>query len=546
MKNSIRIIICIFCSLPLLAFSQAGKICNWKDDKKAAVVLSFDDWSPGQYPVVLPELNSRGLIATFFPETSLITSWNHDWPTVVATAAAGNEIGNHTVTHPHLTAKTSSELNMEITGAKNLVDVHITSQKVVSFAYPFGEYNTKVLDTIKANGHICARTVNPPSGIYYTYNFATTNDDYYRLCTYPMNGAVTSAAFTAQIQNVINGGGLLTYLYHSVDNAAGTYGDNWYARVLQDSLKRQLDTVVVKQNLIWVTTFGNSTRYHREKRCALLSEIQASNGTLWIVDLTDTLANNSLYNQPLTLKLKMNSVAYDHVTQNGNALSFTINGDTIMFDAVPDGGQIALSVGALSANLQPTLNSLSNLTINQTDGIQTVNLSGISAGGSESQNLTITAVAYCNNLLQSNLIQNLTVNYTSAATTGTVTFNPNASASGIVTIVVRVTDDGAPASYIEKLFTVSIASVTSLKNETSLSEILIAPNPTSGFFSISSGTLLTSTTISVEEVSGTILYENFFPSIDQLQLDLSGKKAGVYILKMRSDQGVMIKKIIVL
>lgn len=544
MKCIIKLIILVFLLLPLLLKAQVGKICNWKDDKKAAVALSFDDWSPGQYPIVVPELNVRGLKATFFIETSLVASWNHDWPDVITTANAGHEIGNHTVNHPNLTGQTASNLNNEITGAKTLIDSKIVNQKAISFAYPLGAYNTTVVDTIKKSGHILARTVLPPSGVYYTYNFATTADDYFYLRTFPMDGTIKTSAFSTQIQNVIAGGGLLTFLYHSIDNATGTYGDNWWAKVVQDSLQKQLDVVVAQKNNIWSTTFGNSVKYHKEKRCASLSEVQAPNGTTWIVNLTDTLSNNSIYNHPITLKLKMNSVAYSSVVQNGNTLTSVIIGDTIMFDAIPDGGQIALSTTVLPVNLTPTLNALSSVSISQLAGTQTVNLSGISAGASETQTLTVTAVTY-----NTNLIKNLAVTYTSPNTIGSISFNPNAALSGSTTIVVRVTDNGTPANYVEQSFTVSVSAVsTAIHHEIVIAdnELIISPNPSIDIVSITSEKVITSASVSLEDASGSIVYKEYFPSFDSTQLDLSSKKSGIYFLRIKSEQGTIVKKIIVL
>ena len=123
----------------------------------------------------------------------------------------------------------------------------------MTFAYPQGTYNQQVLDSVKKNGHICARGVSPASGVYYTYNFVTTNDDYYNLRTYAMSSSVSLNTFTGEINNVINGGGLLTYLYHSLDNGTA-YGDNWFSQVQQSALLNQLDTLVRKQKKIWITT----------------------------------------------------------------------------------------------------------------------------------------------------------------------------------------------------------------------------------------------------------------------------------------------------
>lgn len=48
------------------AFTQKTEISRWKDDKKAAISLTFDDGSPNQFSVALPMLNKLSLPATFF------------------------------------------------------------------------------------------------------------------------------------------------------------------------------------------------------------------------------------------------------------------------------------------------------------------------------------------------------------------------------------------------------------------------------------------------------------------------------------------------
>ena len=122
----------------------------------------------------------------------------------------------------------------------------------------------------------------------------------------------------------------------------------------------------------------------------------------------------------------------------------------------------------------------------------------------------------------------------------------DAAAAGITTIVVRVTDDGVPASYIEQSFTVSVASVTSIKNESIASKgITVSPNPCSGAFNIQVEDPITNAAVSVESASGTIVYSSNFPILETIELNLSGKTPGVYFVRINSEKGQIIKKIIV-
>ncbi len=329
-----------------------GTICNWDSDKSAAVALTFDDWSPSHYPVVVSELKNYELNATFFPIITSITNYDYPWPYVQEAVANGNEVGNHTETHVKLTEQTASRISDEVRGAKEIFDNNLTSQTVVSFAYPNGAYNSQVIDSVRNAGHICARGIYSPTT--YSYLFATADDDYYNLKTYKVQTSTSTADYSNQITKVIAGGGLLTYMYHSVDDAEGTYNDNWYAQIMVDSLTKQFDYLTSLQDEIWITTLGQAVKYHKEARCATLNEVSGYDGTEWIVSLTDTLSDNSLFNQPLTIKLKANGISYDEIVQDGNSIQIeSFNNDTIMFKAIPDAGDITLKTSVATGINNP-------------------------------------------------------------------------------------------------------------------------------------------------------------------------------------------------
>lgn len=449
-----------------------GKICNWDNDKKAAVVLTFDDWTPGHYYLVTPELRSRNINATFFIPTNAVSNWSQLQDEV----SYGNEIGNHSKSHPDLTKLTAAEKMNEIRGAKTVIDQHVTGRTTTTYAYPYGNFNSEVIDSLIKSGHIAARGVWPAS-MNYTYNFATKNADYYNTLIFGMDNTVTTDQFFTPIQNIINGGGLLTYLYHCVVNA--NYPCSGGVDLAE--LQKQLDTLVSVKDKVWITTYEKSIKYHREKKCATLSEIQAPNGVQWVINLTDTLSNNSLYNLPLTVKLKMNGVNYDQVLQNGNPVSIdAIKNDTIMFHAVPDGGQIVLKVstGIVISSSAVTPSTVSNNTsnnlsfaVNATDDGSIskveIDLSPVgggaavamtSAGGNNytlsyslptgiftgTKNLTVTATDNSGNTNTSTISLNVTSGTTvSGSVSLSAIFNNTSSA---VIFSVTATDDGSVSS----------------------------------------------------------------------------------------------------
>ncbi|MBO9699064.1 MAG: polysaccharide deacetylase family protein [Sporocytophaga sp.] len=316
-------------------------ISNWLDDKRAAVVLTFDDWSPGHPAIVIPELKKRKINATFFITNVLGTP---DWNIVKNACDDGNEIANHTKSHLDLTKLSGDQKKNEIKDSKNNFGEKLKGGKILTFAYPFGRYDQVVIDSVRNSGHIAARGVQLSSGNY-TYNFAPTEDDYYRILTYGMNSTITIAQFNSQIENIIKGGGLLTYLYHSIYN--NTVIDNSYAQIHQNDLAMQLDTLLSRKNDVWICTFAQAIQYHREKKTAILTEVSKpfAGGNIWKVNLSDEL-NDNLYFQALTVKVKVpdkiNKIS--SIYQNGKKLSFNISSGYLMFNAIPDGGEIIINI----------------------------------------------------------------------------------------------------------------------------------------------------------------------------------------------------------
>ena len=120
-----------------------------------------------------------------------------------------------------------------------------------------------------------------------------------------------------------------------------------------------------------------------------------------------------------------------------------------------------------STNHPPTLNLIGNLSINENAGLQQVNLTGITSGATnENQTLTVTATSG-----NTGLIPNPTVNYTSANTTGNLTFTPVTNAVGVATVTVTVNDGGTSNNIVTRNFTVTVNAVSSTNASPTLDPI---------------------------------------------------------------------------
>jgi len=77
----------------------------------------------------------------------------------------GFEIGNHTMTHPHLEALDPKTARAEILDARKWLQ-DFFGQPVTGFAYPFGTWNPLVVDLLAGAGHHYGRTVDNALSVF--------------------------------------------------------------------------------------------------------------------------------------------------------------------------------------------------------------------------------------------------------------------------------------------------------------------------------------------------------------------------------------------
>jgi len=119
---------------------------EWPHGKRAALSLTFDDARQSQVDVGVPILNAHGLRATFYLSPPNITPRLEQWKQA---AAAGHEMGNHTLTHPctgnfpwsranALENCTLEKMERELIDASDAIRrlLHVAP---TTFAYPCGQ-----------------------------------------------------------------------------------------------------------------------------------------------------------------------------------------------------------------------------------------------------------------------------------------------------------------------------------------------------------------------------------------------------------------------
>jgi peptidoglycan/xylan/chitin deacetylase (PgdA/CDA1 family) len=121
--------------------------------RKTTVSITFDDGDASQYPTGAM-LAAHGMAATYYQTTGQMQmTWNQ----VAELAAAGNDIGGHTLHHVDVTDpnSTTEQKRTEICEDRRNLQAH--GYAAPSFAYPFGAYNDAMALVAKQCGYQTAR-----------------------------------------------------------------------------------------------------------------------------------------------------------------------------------------------------------------------------------------------------------------------------------------------------------------------------------------------------------------------------------------------------
>lgn len=312
-------------------------IAPWKDNKKAAVSITLDDAIIGQFTIAVPLLKKYGVQATFFITPRIMQGQKITWQMVNEAAGNGNEIANHTLTHPHLSGMTVDSVEYEVDTCNKLIEKNVPGQYSVTMAYPFGDGgndNDSEKLVMKTVQPFCigARATRNNKLSYNPYSFAVNNDAYYLINSDMIADSASMAALPAQLDETIAAGGWYVPTYHGIENG-------WIitkAAVFEEHLK----AFTKRKDVLWIAPFANVIKYHKERNCAQL-KMEGEDKLTLTLSLTDTLQNTITWNEALTINLQT-EIAIKSITQGGKTIPFTQRDGTITFNAVPGKQDIVL------------------------------------------------------------------------------------------------------------------------------------------------------------------------------------------------------------
>jgi peptidoglycan/xylan/chitin deacetylase (PgdA/CDA1 family) len=345
---------------------------KWKDDKTAAFSFTFDDCMQSQYDYVFPMFEEYGFRGTFFLITQPLDDpygpyWRYGtWPEFIEMSDAGQEMGSHTVTHPHLNnldigdTSTAGTLLYELYQSRKRIEQKIPDKKCIVLAYPYSEYDSDVVyNTSLFYESARAISVDPEDSSLWDLDWYTIGS---RVITFdstrnsPSDDLDELQDFYDYVDNSISQGGWGLLQAHDVipfDSIQSAINQGSYEPISVqwfDSACQYVSDASDNGDL-WVAPMGEVTRYMKERDSYDYNIVSVTDTSI-IINLTDTLEND-IYNYPLTADIVVPNGWTDVTVIQGSYFDYTasyLSGTNTVIETsvIPDGGQIRLYKGPVT------------------------------------------------------------------------------------------------------------------------------------------------------------------------------------------------------
>jgi peptidoglycan/xylan/chitin deacetylase (PgdA/CDA1 family) len=215
------------------------------------VSLTFDDGDESQYSLGLQlGLQPRGMHGTFYIITALtgVNAGAMTWSQLASLYGGGNDVGGHTVDHIDLT---SSSYTLQQKTAEVCDNFQVLTQhglNPVSFAYPYGAYDSTAEQIVQNCGFSTARITGgiDRNGVGAGPVYAETIPPQDRYATRTVyNGGGAAQLTLSYLENSVtaaaqNGGGWVPFVFHEICSQA--YDSANYSSCLTSWAPVELDT----------------------------------------------------------------------------------------------------------------------------------------------------------------------------------------------------------------------------------------------------------------------------------------------------------------
>jgi len=323
--------------------SRAGSVAapyeigTWRGFRSAAISYTFDDGCSNQFAVAIPMFDAKGFKLTLFSIVGATNGMFPGWSKLQNAASKGHEIASHTLTHPNLAQLPDSQQTTELKDSQAAINANISGQKCLTLAYP---YCVPVKDSLTSQYYIAARTCSGQIVPSTPANFMAVSSFG---CGPPGSPVATLQDFMNTANHALTARGWCVYLIHGIDSDGG------YSPIPSATLQTSVNFFSANQDRFWVETFGNVARYILERNAASVAETSSQDDRISL-QVTDSL-DDSIFNYPITLRRPLPAnwpaavVSQNHKPVNTRIVNVGSN-NYVMFDVVPDGGDIIISKSA--------------------------------------------------------------------------------------------------------------------------------------------------------------------------------------------------------
>ncbi|MBO6238130.1 MAG: polysaccharide deacetylase family protein, partial [Bacteroidales bacterium] len=226
-------------SLPILSSLAActvvedARITEFRDGRKAAVSLTFDDGILDHYTMVAPHLDSLGLRGTFWVNGNSIEQGEVNyaprltWQMCREMSDRGHEISNHSWSHPNLTSLSEEALREEVFRNDDAIEA-ATGKRPITFCYPYNAQN-ELVARVCHEGRVGTRDYQEAQG--------------------QVNSGSTPESLRAWLEKVIAAGEWGVTMSHGIHHGWDQWNDE---DVLWDFFRE----LAGRQDEVWVDTFA--------------------------------------------------------------------------------------------------------------------------------------------------------------------------------------------------------------------------------------------------------------------------------------------------
>lgn len=315
-------------ALALSAYAAPGDthIATWKDDRTGVFLLMFDDGWPGQLQVGIPELQKRGLTATFYmnPEKGEYKVYAAKWAEAIK--AGGVVYGNHTMTHGGV--RDYEHARFEIGECTRIVRELQPGKpdRLVSFARPGvgpGKWTLPKEDFVRILRENNLIDRPPFAGHGAIYHWKTLEE------------------MTALVDKAIAEKDMNYLILHGVERIGAQWQDFWPLK--QDIYFPLLDYLKARQDTreLWVTDHISWHQYKTQREAATVKPLKVLAAGIQLE--LKCAADPALYDHPLTLVTEVPVHWREcNISQGATQSRITAAKGKLVFDAAPHGPPISI------------------------------------------------------------------------------------------------------------------------------------------------------------------------------------------------------------